>query len=221
LAVPANTLVRDREAAPPAYSGHGRHPQVPFARLDHWRAALPEGAWTRVEVRDGEKGPLVIEAVKRRVAARTPTGGTGPEELLLVTRERQADGTFKHDYYLSNADPATSLLELTRVAKAAHRIEECFERAKGEAGLADYQVRNWLAWHHHQTLSLLAAWFLTQETRRGKNRDPRADVAADAAVDRGRDRVASRRQSPRDTVSPQYPLAATQRAGSVLSPPLA
>src|SRR5512147_2057085 len=200
--------------------GRGRRPQVPFARLDHWCAAQPEGAWTRVEVRDGEKGPLVVEAVTRRVAARTPTGGTGPDELLLVTRERQADGTFKHDYYLSNADPATPLVELARVAKAAHRIEECFERAKGEAGLADYQVRTWRAWHHHQTLALLAAWFLTQETRRGKNQDPGADVAAVAATDRGRDRVASRHQSPRDTLSPQYTLAATQRAGSVLSPSL-
>ena len=75
-------------------------------------------------------------------------------------------------------DPETPLKELARVAKAAHRIEECFKRAKGEAGLADYQVRNWIAWHHHQTLSLLAAWFLNEETRRGKNPDPRVDVAA-------------------------------------------
>jgi hypothetical protein len=59
-----------------------------------------------------------------------------------VTRERLADGKFKHGYYLSNADPEESLTELARVSKAAHRIEECFERAKGEAGLADYQVRN-------------------------------------------------------------------------------
>jgi len=29
-----------------------------------------------------------------------------------------------------------------------------------------------MAWHHHQTLSLMAAWFLNQETRRGKNLDP-------------------------------------------------
>ena len=107
-------------------------------------------------MRDGEKGPLVIEAVKRRVEARTERKGTGPEELLFVTRERQADHTFKLDYYLSNADPDVSLEELARVSKAGHRIEECFERAKGEAGLADYQVRNWIAWHHHQTLSLLA-----------------------------------------------------------------
>ena len=61
---------------------------------------------------------------------------------------------------------------LARVAKAEHRIEECLERAKGEAGLADYQVRNWPGWHRHQTLALLAAWFLTEETRRGKNPDP-------------------------------------------------
>jgi hypothetical protein len=29
-------------------------------------------------------------------------------------------------------------------------------------------VRNWPGWHRHQTLSLLAAWFLTEETRRKK-----------------------------------------------------
>ncbi len=168
LAVPSNLLIRDIEVTPPEYAGRGRHPQVPFTRLDHWCRALPESAWTRIDVRDGAKGPLVIEAVKRRIQGRTETGGTGPEELLLVTRGRQADGTYKHDYYFSNADPGTSLKELARVAKAEHRVEECIERAKGEAGLADSQGRNWIAWHHHQILALLAAWFLTQETRREK-----------------------------------------------------
>ena len=201
LAVPSNTLVRDLDVPPPEYSGRGRHPKSPFLRLDRWCAALPEDAWTRIEVRDGEKGPLVVEVVKRRVQARTETGGTGPEELLFVTRERQADGTFKHDYYLSNADRREHALEeLARVAKAEHRIEECFKRAKGEAGLADYQVRNWSGWHHHQTLSLLAAWFLIEETRRGKNPDPGADVAAAAAVDRGADRGAPRHQRPVETL---------------------
>ena len=143
--------------------------------MDTWCAALPEDAWTRIEVRDGEKGPLVVEAVKCRVQARTERRGTGPEELLFVTRERQADNSFKLDYYLSNADSDVPLEELARVAKAEHRIEECLERAKGEAGLGDYQVRNWIGWHHHQTLSLMAAWFLNQETRRGKNPHPGTD----------------------------------------------
>jgi len=218
LCVPSNTLIRDLDVPPPEYSGRGRHPMSPFLRLDRWRAALAEGAWARIDVRDGEKGPLVIEVVKRRVQARTETGGTGPEELLFVTRERQADGTFKHDYYLSNADPDVPLREPARVAKAAHRIEECFERAKGEAGLADDQVRNWCAWHHHQTLSLLAAWFLNQETRRGKNPDPGADDAATAAVDRGPDRGAPRHERPFLALPPKHTLVTPQRASAVVPP---
>jgi SRSO17 transposase len=216
LGVPSNLLIRDIEVAPPEYSGRGPHPKVPFARLERWCGALPKDAWTRIEVRDGEKGPLVIEGVKRRIQGRTDTGGTGPEELLFVMREHQANGRYKHDYYYSNADAGTALEELARVAKAEHRIEECFERAKGEAGLADYQGRNWIAWHHHQTLSLLAAWFLTEETRRGKNPDPRADVAATSGSGRGRDRVSPRHQSPIFSLSPKYPLATTQRRSAFL-----
>ena len=168
LAVPSNTLIRDLDADPPAYGGRGRRPQVPFTRVDRWRAALPEDAWTTIDVRDGARGPLVVQAVKTPVLAKTDRRRNGPQETLVVLRECQHDKTMKHDYYLSNASPETPLKEFARVAKAEHRIEECLERAKSDAGLAQYQVRNWLGWHHHQTLSLLAAWFLTQEERRGK-----------------------------------------------------
>jgi SRSO17 transposase len=182
LAVPSNTLIRDLEAKPPPYGGRGRRPVVPFQRVDRWAAALPETAWTEQTVRDGEKGPLVVQAVKTRVQARTEGRRVGPEEVLLVVRQRQEDGTWKHDYYLSNAACSTELTEFTRVAKAEHRIEECLQRAKGEAGLADYEVRTWRGWHHHQTLALVATWFLTVETRRGKKMDAGADGVATAEV---------------------------------------
>lgn len=178
LAVPSNTLVRDLNAGPPPYAGRGPHPQVPFVRVDRWCAALPARAWTPIEVRDGEKGPLVVQAVKVRVRARLARGRTGPEETLVVFREKQGDGSWKHDYLLSNAPFETALTEFARVFKAQHRIEECLQRAKGEAGLADYEVRTWKGWHHHQTLSLIATWFLTQEARRGKKRDSGADGPA-------------------------------------------
>ena len=84
----------------------------------------------------------------------------------------------KHDYYLAFAESVTSSMEFARVAKAEHRIEECIKRGKHDAGLADYQVLNWMGWHHHQTLSLVAAWFLSEETRRGKNTDAGADESA-------------------------------------------
>ncbi len=202
LAVPSNLRIGDIEVAPPESSGRGRHPRVPFAWLEDWWGAVPEAAWTRIDVRDGENGPLVIESVTRRIQARTETGGTGPEELLFRTRERQNANTDKHDSYFSTADPGPSRTELAWVAKAEHRIEQCLERAKGEAGLADDQVRTWIAWHHHQTLALRAAWFLTEETRRGNNPDPGADVAAPSAAHRGADRASPQHQSSVVAVSP-------------------
>jgi len=102
----------------------------------------------------------------------------GFEETLFVLRWRSEDGTLKHDYHLSNAPRETSLAEFARVANAEHRIEHCLQRGKSEAGLADYQTRSWVGWHHHQTLSLIAVWFLIQETGRGKKIDASIDGAS-------------------------------------------
>jgi SRSO17 transposase len=182
VAVPSNTLVRDLKAPPPS---QGKRPrQAPFVRVDRWCAAVPESAWQTIEVRAGEKGPLVVQAVRTLVQARTEGKVSEVMEILVVFREKQSDGTWKHDYLLSNAWVTVSLQEFAHVFNAEHRIEECLKRAKGEAGLADYQVRTWEGWHHHQTLSLLATWFLTQETRRGKNTDTCSDSAASADDDR-------------------------------------
>ena len=169
LAVPSNTLVRDLDAPAPPYAGSGKPPKVPFQRADNWMKTVKN--WTRIEVRPGEKGPLVVEAAKVRVQTKLGRRN-GPEETLVVFRERQGKGTFKHDYCLSNAPFDTPLREFARVLSAEHRIEECLRRAKSEAGLAQYQVRTWVGWHHHQTLTLLATWFLTQEKRRGKKIRP-------------------------------------------------
>jgi SRSO17 transposase len=169
LDVPSNTNIRDLQAPCPAYGGRGRFPKQPFQRVDTWRDSLGQAAWTRVEVRDGEKGPLVLEIVKRRVLARTELScREATEELLVVTRSLDEYGKMKYDYHLSNAHPDTPLEELARVVKAEHRIEDCIKRAKSEAGLSDYEVRTWAGWYHHQTLSLIAAWFLIRETQRGE-----------------------------------------------------
>jgi SRSO17 transposase len=167
LAVPSNTTIRDLEEPPPGYGGQGRRPKAPFRSVRSWCEALPAGAWTKLTVRDGEKGPLEVEVVARRVESKVDRKVVGFEETLVVVRYRDG-GVLKHDYHLSNADPGTPLREFARVAKASHRIEECLKRSKSEAGLGEYQVRNWRGWHHHMALSLLATWFLVVEARRGK-----------------------------------------------------
>jgi SRSO17 transposase len=177
LAVPSNTTIRDLEAEPPPYGGRGPHPKPPFQPVRAWCESLPAGAWTRLSIRDGEKGPLEVEIVARRVESKVERRVVGFAETLVVVRYEE-NGKVKHDYHLSNADRTTSLEEFARVAKAEHRIEESLKRGKSEAGLGDYQVRNWRGWHHHVTLSLLAAWFLVGETRRGKKAGAGHDVAA-------------------------------------------
>ncbi len=170
LAVPSNTTIRDLEADPPPYCGRGQPPKRPFRQVRKWCESLPASAWTRVQVREGAKGPIEVEIVKRRVVAKIERK-IGPEEMLVVIRSLDEEKKVKTDYYLSNAPPDTPLAEFAWVANAEHRIEECIKRAKSEAGMAQYQVRNWRGWHHHITLCLIATWFLVCEARRGKKMD--------------------------------------------------
>lgn len=168
LEVPYNTLVRDLEAPPPGKRfHHGGTPMVPFRGVAGWAQKQPASRWTRVGVRDTEKGPLEVEAIRTVVWTRDDQR-ISRTEVLLVLRELGPDPHYR--CFLSNGATA-SLVELVRAAKERQRIEECFERAKSEAGLAQYEVRSWAGWHHHITLSMLATWFLTLEARLmgGKN----------------------------------------------------
>jgi hypothetical protein len=182
LAVPSNTMMRALEVEPPKPSGRGRRPKRPWASVEAWSQALADATWLRIDVRDGSKGPLVVERVKRRVGSRTHRRQQGHEEGLVVLRYRDRDHqqVVKVDDYLSNAVPETPLGEFARVAKAEHRLEEGLQRSKREAGWADYEGRNWTGWQQHHTLSLLATWFLVRETARGKKMAPCDDLTTDS-----------------------------------------
>jgi hypothetical protein len=216
LAVPSNTLVRDLVPADPPYSGQGRRKRTPFVRADEWRAALPEGAWETIEVRDGEKGPLLTEVAWTLVQAKSEGKASDVAESLLVFREQQSDGSWKHDYLLSNEIASDPPVEMSWVYKAEHRIEECIKQAKSEAGLADYQVRTWEGWHHHVCLSLLATWFLCEEARRGKNPDAGSDGACAARADGGAAQPGPESPQPHPEAPNRQPPTEAQRGG----PPL-
>ena len=184
LAVPCDTLIRDLDAKTPAYQGRGRLPKTPFVRVDQWRDALAEDAWTRIKVRDGEKGPLEVEVAACRVQTKISQRVMKYEETLVIIRSLDETGATKYDFYLSNAPRNTLVKEFARVALAAHRVEEAIKRSKSQAGLSHYEVRNWPGWHHHQVLSLLATWFLVCESHRGKKMDAGDHRAADSRWDR-------------------------------------
>src|SRR5207245_1479625 len=186
LGGPCHTTIRDLEAPLPESQGRGRRPKAPWQSMSAWRKSLGSEGWTRLTVRDGEKGPVGIEIVTRRVQTRLERKRTGPEEWLVVTRcaladegtvegqaspdARDQDARYGYRYYLTPTGVADgdleepSLMELARVIKAGMCIEASFQRGKGEAGMAAYQVRTWEGWHHHMAMTLIAVWFLISES---------------------------------------------------------
>jgi SRSO17 transposase len=50
----------------------------------------------------------------------------------------------------------TLLQEMVKAAGQRWKIEECFESAKGEVGLDQYEVRSFSGWYRHMTFALLA-----------------------------------------------------------------
>jgi hypothetical protein len=75
-----------------------------------------------------------------------------------VFRRNIADGELAYFHcYNPRGEPMT---ELVRVIGTRWPIEECFQSAKNEAGLDNYQVRLYHAWYRHITLAMLALAFL-------------------------------------------------------------
>jgi SRSO17 transposase len=164
LAVPVSTVVwtTDPAACVPEYSGQGRRPTVPTrdAARTVVEAAeeLPASAWTALEVREGAVGPLVFEFAAIRVWGirhRKP----GPPSWLLIRRSLGAEPELK--YYISNAGAETPLSTLAVVACTRCQVEEFLEDGKSYLGMAQYETRSWVGWHHHMTLVGLAHLFVT------------------------------------------------------------
>jgi SRSO17 transposase len=132
-------------------------------RVDQIADDLPRRRWRRSSCGDGSKGPRVYDWARRAVG---PVDQRGWQLWLLVRRQREAP--YERAYYLCKGPMRTALRELVRVAGARWSVEECFERGKGECGLDHYEVRSWVGWYRHITLSLLALAVLAVVRRRAR-----------------------------------------------------
>jgi SRSO17 transposase len=173
LDVPSNTLVRDLEER----SANGRKPA--FERVSDWAARQPARRWRKVVVRDGEKGRQVVRALEALVQTKDEDGGVGRSERLVVVRPVDHDG--ETTYALTSDLRQTALVNLVRLKHRRPQVEQLFQEAKGEVGLGQYEVRSWVGWHHHMTLSLLALWYVHLERRAVGGKKPGRDGPAAAS----------------------------------------
>lgn len=156
----------------PAWRGRGRKPQRAqivegqgeAQAVEELPASFSGELWTRCQIKEGTKGPIVADFLAVRVTS-VRDALPGPE-VWLVFRRNPETGEVK--YFLSNAPANTPLSSLVRIAGLRWPIETCFEEGKQHLGMGDYEVRTWKGWHHHMTLCLLAHHFLVRAQQKLK-----------------------------------------------------
>ena len=132
-----------------------RAQRLGFGRVEDRVAEIPADSWHRLSAGDGAKGPRLYDWAYRPYGE---DAALGWEKGLLIRRSVAAP----HDlaFYLTHAVDGTALADLVQVAGTRWTIEACFEAAKGEVGLDQYEVRSWTGWHRHVTLAMLAHAYL-------------------------------------------------------------
>ncbi|MBL1218422.1 MAG: IS701 family transposase [Planctomycetes bacterium] len=124
-------------------------------RVDRIAEQIPDRQWHRMSIAEGAKRPRVYDWAAGRFGVPTPTGLS---RWVLI--RRRVDDPCERAYYLCAAPPDATIADLAIAAGQRWSIETCFETAKQEVGLDEYEVRSWTGWHRHITLSMLALAFL-------------------------------------------------------------
>lgn len=129
-------------------------------RADEMIAAIPPKQWRRISAGDGAHGRREYSWVRIPIRIAWAPG----RGHWFLARRSLSDPT-EIAYYICAGPRRTTLTELATVAGSRWRVEECFQQAKNEAGLDQYQVRTYRAWYAHITLSMLAlAWLAGTKT---------------------------------------------------------
>lgn len=126
-------------------------------RIDELFFGEIENEWesVRIEYLDG---PKIINACRHKVFFPDPADEAERTGWAVCMCDPKSGAC---TYFLSNID--ASLPELARRHTRRYWIERAFQDAKTSLGMADYQARGWLAWHHHMAMVALAQRFLLNE----------------------------------------------------------
>jgi SRSO17 transposase len=129
-------------------------------RIDELIGLAPAEAWQRASCGAGAKGPRVYDWVAAEMPLVSDYDYQGAPVGRWMPARRPLGGDREIAYYLAYGPAGTDVAELLRVAGARWAIEECFQAAKNECGLDQYEVRRYPGWYRHVTLAMLAHAFL-------------------------------------------------------------
>jgi len=123
--------------------------------------SLPLQRWKNVTLRKTTRGVLRVRICRLKIYVWDGESDEAKCWILIATKSLRKNQDTKIS--LTNAPKHTTLKRLGWMQRQRYWVERTFEDAKGECGMADYQVRKWSAWHHHMALVMMAMLFMLTE----------------------------------------------------------
>jgi len=131
-------------------------------RVDEYLKGLSDGNFERVKIRKGTKGWIMGDIHLMEVWVWNGKGAHPRKRTLMIRKGLKKGDPVK--FCLSNIDVnERTYQEFAFMQAQRHWIERAFEDSKGELGMADYQVRKYNAWYHHQALVMLAMQYVNKK----------------------------------------------------------
>jgi len=128
-------------------------------RLDKYMQSLQTSSWKEVSVRKTTKGWLKLKTHLAKVWVWDGQEKEPRERCLVITQTLDEKGDIKYSFSNGKVEQY-SHQQYSYFQSQRYWVERCFEDAKSELGLSDYQVRKWLSWHHHHSLVMMACLFI-------------------------------------------------------------
>jgi len=116
--------------------------------------------WRVIRIRKSMGGFLEVKFTAIKVW-RIDKKVNKPLPVWLLIRVELDNSDIKYSF--CNDLKTLSWDRLAKMQSERYWIERSFEDAIAMAGMVDYQVRNWRAWHHHMALVLTAMVWITKE----------------------------------------------------------
>ncbi len=125
-----------------------------YVKASEYVLRLNKRDWKRRSAGDGSKGPRLYDWAIEEI----PSLNSEFKNFVLFRRSIKDENEIA--YYFGYAKANAMFDQIIKAAGSRWSVEECFESAKGEVGLDQYEVRSWVGWYRHITLSMIAHSFL-------------------------------------------------------------
>jgi len=168
-------------AVPEKQGQRGRKPtrlksNLSAEEVREYAKTLSATAWTKLTIRNTTKGKLKAQVHVRQVYTWNGQDLQAAKRLLIIRKTKSKNGSIQLKYSLSNAPAGTDIKELAKMQSQRYFIERGFQDAKSEIGMSEYQVRGWLAWHHHVAIVAMALLFILTEKVLQKQQMPMLSI---------------------------------------------